>query len=52
MIEDKTIGLKMTENPEETFWTQMREKLKQQNVINKCEIEINELIIKHIESKK
>ena len=52
MIEDKAIGLKIAENPEEVFWHQMETKLKQQNIINKCEIEMNELLIKHIESKK
>ena len=38
MIEDKELGLKIAENPEEKFWIMMKEKT--EKAINDCEHEI------------
>lgn len=38
MIEDKTEGIKIAENSEEKFWTEMKEKC--ENLLKQCEHEI------------
>ena len=45
MIEDKELNLKIAENPEEAFWTQLKEKCIKDIVSHNREIVINEAII-------
>jgi len=45
MIEDKELGLKVAENPEEAFWTKYKEQCTKDIVSDKRAILINEHII-------
>ncbi len=51
MIEDKELGLKISENPEEKFWTEIRDKCEKDLDISKKEQEINEYLLKFYEKK-
>jgi len=51
MIEDKELGLKVAENPEIAFWTELKSKSLKSIETLKHEIIINEAIIKLAEEK-
>ena len=51
MIEDKAIGLKIAENPEEAYWTQTKNKCETSIDLMKKEIELNEVILKYASEK-
>lgn len=51
MIEDKNLGLKIAENPEESDWATILESSKTKIRQMKIAIELEELISKHAETK-
>jgi hypothetical protein len=51
MIEDKKLGAKIAENPEEAFWIGIKDKCLKDIESNKHEIIINEAIIELADKK-
>ena len=51
MIEDKKLGVKIAENPEEAKWDNIKTKAEEGIEGNKIEIEINQAIAKLAEEK-
>ena len=51
MIENKELGLKIALNPDEAFWTQLKEKCEKEIDNNRREIIINEAVIQLAEKK-
>jgi len=51
MIEDKKLGLKIAENKDEAFWSEMKTKIEKDIDMNKKNIEISEHILKLVANK-
>ena len=51
MIEDKEIGLKIAENPEEAFWEDIRKESKELIIQKKKELMLQEAILETAEKK-
>lgn len=51
MIEDKELGLKIASNPEEAFWTKLKEKATADILSNEREIIINKAVIELADKK-
>jgi hypothetical protein len=51
MIEDKELGLKVAEDPEEAMWHELKRKMEIETRQAKAAIELNEILLKHINKK-
>lgn len=51
MIENKELGLKVSESPDETFWTETLEKCKEAIAAEERNLKINQVIIKLCEQQ-
>jgi hypothetical protein len=51
MIEDKKLGLKVAENPEEAYWEEMKTRMNKDIEANKHNIEISKHILTLAEQK-
>lgn len=51
MIEDKNLGLKVAENPDEARWEGIKERAEKNIIDNETEMEISRAIIKLAEEK-
>lgn len=51
MLEDKELGLKIAESPEEDFWTRVKEAQEKEKFNSQRSIEIAEWILKLVDSK-